>query len=53
MPFLRQAWDSQKKAALGLLKDEIWKELAKAAKRLAKRAERGTLTAKQKAGLAR
>ena len=53
MPFLRQAWDSQKMAALGLLKDEIWKELAKAAKRLAKRAERGTLTAKQKAGLAR
>jgi HK97 gp10 family phage protein len=50
-PFLRQAWDAKKTAALGLLKDALWTEIAKAARRLAKKAERGTLTAKQKAGL--
>ena len=38
MPFMREAWDSQKKVALGLLKQELWKALEKAAKMLAKKA---------------
>jgi len=51
MPFLREAWDSQKKVSLELLKEEIWKALEKSARLLARKAERGTLTAKQKRGL--
>ncbi|MFA5546646.1 MAG: HK97-gp10 family putative phage morphogenesis protein [Sphaerochaetaceae bacterium] len=51
MPFLRGAWDSQKKVSLELLKEEIWKALEKSARLLARKAERGTLTAKQKRGL--
>lgn len=51
MPFLREAWDSQKKVSLGLLKEELWKSLQKSARLLAKKAERGTLTAKQRRGL--
>jgi HK97 gp10 family phage protein len=53
MPFLRQAWDSQKKVALGLLKEELWKALQKAARLLAKKAAKGTLTKGQRAGLSR
>jgi len=51
MPFMRQAWDSQKKVSLDLLKQEIWKALEKAAKMLAKKAAKGTLTAGQRRGL--
>ncbi|MCK9351022.1 MAG: HK97 gp10 family phage protein [Clostridiales bacterium] len=51
MPFLRGAWDSQKKVSLDILKDEIWKALQKSARLLARKAEKGTLTAKQRAGL--
>ena len=51
MPFLREAWDSQKKVSLDILKDELWKALQKSARLLAKKAEKGTLTAKQRAGL--
>jgi len=51
MPFLREAWDSQKRVSLELLKDELWKALQKSARLLARKAERGTLTAKQRAGL--
>lgn len=51
MPFLREAWDSQKKVSLELLKEEIWKALEKSARLLARKAERGTLTAKQRRGL--
>lgn len=51
MPFLREAWDSQKKVSLDILKDEIWKALQKSARLLARKAEKGTLTAKQRAGL--
>jgi len=50
-PFLRQAWDSNKEAVLKRLGDAIWQQIAKAARRLAKKAERGTLTKKQIAGL--
>jgi HK97 gp10 family phage protein len=53
MPFMREAWDSQKKVALGLLKQELWKALEKAAKMLAKKAAKGTLTKGQIAGLRR
>jgi len=51
MPFLRQAWDSNKKIALSRLKEELWKALEKSAKLLAKKAAKGTLTKGQKAGL--
>jgi len=51
MPFMRTAFDSQKKVSLGLLKEELWRALEKAAKLLNKKAKRGTLTSKQRAGL--
>jgi len=53
MPFLRQAWDSNKKIALSRLKEELWRALEKSAKLLNKKAQRGTLTAGQKRGLSR
>jgi len=52
-PFLRQAWDSNKDAVLKRLGDAIWVQIAKAARRLAKKAERGTLTKTQIRGLSR
>ena len=52
-PFLRQAWDANKEKALKLLGQAIWNQLAKAARRLAKKAARGTLTRKQIAGLSK
>ena len=51
MPFLRQAWDSKKKIALDRIGEEMWRALEKAAKLLNKKAQRGTLTSKQRAGL--
>ena len=51
MPFMREAWDSKKKVSLDILKEELWKALEKSARLLARKAERGTLTAKQRAGL--
>ncbi|MBW2645094.1 MAG: HK97 gp10 family phage protein [Deltaproteobacteria bacterium] len=53
MPFMRQAFDSQKKVSLDLLKEELWRALEKAAKLLHKKALKGTLTSKQRAGLSR
>jgi very-short-patch-repair endonuclease len=53
MPFMREAWDSKKKVSLDILKEELWKALEKAAKLLAKKAARGTLTKKQIAGLSK
>ena len=50
-PFLRTAWDSNKKIALSRLKEELWKAIEKSAKLLAKKAAKGTLTAGQKRGL--
>lgn len=43
-PFLTQAWDSTKHEALAILGKELWAELRKAAKRLRRRAEKGTLS---------
>ena len=51
MPFLRQAWDSNKKIALGRIGEELWKALQKSAKMLAKKSAKGTLTKGQRAGL--
>jgi len=42
-PFMRPAWDATKGEALDILTKEIKAELLKAASRLAKRAEKGTL----------
>lgn len=52
-PFLRQAWDEKKMVALEILKKELWEQIKKAARRLAKRAEKGKLTKTQIAGLSR
>lgn len=50
-PFLRTAWDATKRQALGMFADQMRDQIYKAARRLAKRAEKGTLTKKQIAGL--
>lgn len=50
-PFMRQAWDSTKDQALKIFGDEIWTELVKTARRLAKRAAKGTLGKRQIEGL--
>lgn len=36
-PYMRPAWDSQKDAALGIIRTEMWEEIEKTAKRYAKR----------------
>ena len=43
-PFLTQAWDATKGEALEILKLELWREMVKAARRLARRAAKGTLS---------
>jgi HK97 gp10 family phage protein len=43
-PFLRPAWESTKNIVLGTFADEVWTALAKAARTLARKAEKGTLT---------
>jgi HK97 gp10 family phage protein len=53
MPFMRPAWDSKKRVALKIFKEEMWIAIQKAARLLAKKAAKGTLTAKQIAGLRR
>ena len=50
-PFLRTAWDANKKIALGRIGEEMWKAILKSAKLLSKKAAKGTLTAGQKRGL--
>lgn len=52
-PFLRQAWDEKKMVALETLKKELWEQIKKSARRLAKRAEKGKLTKTQIAGLSK
>jgi hypothetical protein len=52
-PYLRQAWESTKLGVMKIFSDEMKKELEKAAKRLAKKAEKGTLTKTQRRGLQR
>jgi HK97 gp10 family phage protein len=46
-PFMRPAWDGNERRALDIFKREVWKVLSRAAKRLARRAEAGKLSAKQ------
>lgn len=43
-PFMRPAWDATKKKVLEAIETEIWKALAKSARTLARKAERGTLS---------
>ena len=50
-PFLRNAWDATKDAALRIFAKEMETELLKAAKRLASKAERGKLGKAQLRGL--
>ena len=50
-PFLRTAWDMNKEKAVEILGKELWNQIAKAARRLAKKAQKGTLTAGQARGL--
>jgi len=50
-PFLRQAWDAKKNEVLKRLGDALWRQIAKSARRLAKKAARGTLTKRQIEGL--
>ena len=50
-PFLRQAWDAKRDEVLKRLGAAIWQQIAKSARRLAKKAARGTLTKRQIEGL--
>ena len=50
-PFLRPAWDAAKDAVLASLSREVWAALAKSARTLARKAERGTLSRAAKAAL--
>jgi HK97 gp10 family phage protein len=50
-PFLRPAWDANKLKSLEIFKLALWQSIFKAAQTLAKKAERGTLTKGQIAGL--
>ena len=43
-PFMRPAWDSTQQEVLASISDEVWKSLAKSARTLARKAERGTLS---------
>lgn len=43
-PFMTRAWDSTKAGALDITRRELWNEVVKAARRLRKRAEKGTLS---------
>lgn len=52
-PFLRTAWDALKIQALKIFAEELRKEIYAAARRLAKKAERGKLTSRQIEGLTR
>lgn len=53
MPFLRPAWDANKMVVLDRLKVELWEAIRRSARQLAKKAAKGTLTAKQIEGLRR
>jgi HK97 gp10 family phage protein len=52
-PFMRTAWDTLKMNALKIFSDEMKNEIYKAARRLAKKAAKGTLTQRQIEGLNR
>lgn len=46
-PFMRPAWDATKDAVLDGISDDLWKEIAAAAKRLANKAARAAAKAAQ------
>ena len=52
-PFLRTAWDSRGEQVLPKFGEEVWVELEKTARRLAKQAERGKLSAAARRHLTR
>lgn len=52
-PFLRTAWDAMKMTALRIFAEQMRDQIYRAARRLAKRAEKGTLTKSQIRGLNR
>lgn len=52
-PFLRKAWDAMKSKALDMFAEQMREQIYKAARRLARRAEKGTLTRRQIAGLSK
>lgn len=43
-PFMRPAWDSTQQEVLASISAEVWASLAKSARTLARKAERGTLS---------
>lgn len=45
-PFLTRAWDATKHGALEILKRHLWAEIQAAARRVSKRAQKGTLSVK-------
>lgn len=52
-PFLRPAWEKHKKKVLDNIQAELWNELRKTAKRLAKRAAKGNLSRRDVDALSR
>jgi HK97 gp10 family phage protein len=50
-PFMRTAWDTLKMSSLKIFSDQMREEIYKAARRLAKKAAKGTLTKRQIEGL--
>lgn len=52
-PFLRPAWDSTSRQVLESISAEIWAALAKSARTLARKAERGTLSRTARRSLSR
>lgn len=52
-PYMRPAWDATKHKVLAIISEEAWNEIAKAAKKLAERAEAGKLGKSVKRDLAR
>lgn len=50
-PFMRRAWDTMRQTAFMIIKQEFEKNILRAAKRLARKAGKGTLTQKQISGL--
>jgi len=52
-PYLRQAWEATKNGIMKIFADEMKKEIERAAKTLAAKAAKGTLTKQQRAGLMR
>lgn len=50
-PFMRPAWDTQRDEVLDIMRREIWNELVKGAQRLAKQAQTGKLSKRNRRAL--